>query len=1556
MKNKISSSLSTVKEKASCILIGEDHLILQCAETLLSKNFLIVAIVSHHEQVKEWAKINNVYWFKSILEAENKLIDEQFDYLFSVVNSQIILPSLLNNVLKIAINYHHSPLPKYAGVNATSWAIINNEKTHGVTWHAVDKLIDGGHIIKQAFFNIEQHETAFSLNLKCNQTALFLFEELTSELLNNPLPYQKPQDLELRSYYSLSQKPLGNGWINWNLPAEEIERYFRAFSLGSLNNQLSVLKLKLICDVYVVSELKIKFGSYSSQPPGSILEIKPSYWRVSTATQDIIITQIITADGINCPLEELAANYNLTISSILFSPSKSEINLFTTICSNFFKYESYWIKQIANFNSANFPFVTPNAVNAKLNNSFTQIEILDFLQTPLYDISNLYKQNYDPIIFFLTIWLIYLYRLGNKDNLGIALKYFELQQSPEINDFFSNEIPFQIIFKDHLNFDQAYQLVSNQLLQVQVKNTYLKDIFCRYHTINNFLKIPITIILEDTKPVEIKNLRGVVVLKISTLHRRLEWYVDTNIVDLNNNLCLFVKQSSQHINIMMDAILKNRFTAVKALPLLTADEAKTILVKWNETQSEYPRDKDIYSLLHNAFIRHPNQIAVQLENKTITYEILNEQVNKLAYLFTNNYHIKPQQPIIVYLERGIEWIISLLAILKIGAIYIPVVTDTPLQRFKIILEDSAAQHIVSSEELIKKITHHINSYVRCIDVKALLIESFFDNYSSINNEFPSHNIAYILYTSGTTGQPKGVMIRHYSLVNLVCEQVKKLGLNSNSKVLQFSSIGFDASIWEIFSTLNIGGTLCIPSANQFLVSTSLADIINKFAITLVTLPPTILQTIHPSQVKQLTTVVTAGEPCSKELADEWKNKLLINAYGPTEATVCATMGVLNTDSIIIGKPIANTQAYVLDDNLIPVPVGVPGELYIGGDCVALGYLNQPQLSNRYFISNPFTIDAEKFYKTRDLVRWLPDGNLEYIGRVDNQVKIRGFRIELEAIEAHLLHHNHIAQCAVLLKQNNKLGKFLVAYLVLEGNIDLNILKDSLKENIPHYMIPSFFVVLDTLPLNSNGKVERKLLPEPEIIPNINDHPVTELENELMKLWSDILNLAQIGIHDDFFNLGGNSLLLSQLLLTIREKLHSEIHFSLFLKNPTIASLAELITKKLTNVLDEDYNRRFLKDTQLSPEIGFKSKIIKPRKTTSIFLTGANGFLGTHLLHELHRNKHLTIYCLVRANNLPEGKKIIEDSIALYNLGFAIDDRIIPILGDLSKPYLGISQDLYLFLTKEIDEIYHNGAFVNHLYNYEMLRAANVVGTSEILKLANNFKRKRIHYISTLSALSNFTGKDNYVIEDFIPSESIIPPNDGYSQTKWVSEKLLTEATNRNFSVNIYRPGWIFGNAHTGIFPSTGNHLLLLLKGCMQLGIAPDWDIKLNILPVDFVSKLIVAIATDTIFNNKVFNLSNKNPITWREIICNINDLGDNIKLIPHHIWIDSLKNIENSNALFNLLPLYLNAGDNWEKSLNKITFVHNSNVQQAMDKYGFKDPVIDKNILSKCVSFLGNHY
>lgn len=1561
MKNKVLSKsigekqMSAHSEKLSCFLIGEDHLIIECADVLINKQYSIVGMISSQDQTKDWAHRHSIPLFKSFEDAESILSKVNIDYLFSIVNSKIIPNMLLDRVRKLSINYHHSPLPQYAGVNAPSWAILNNEKKHGVTWHVMNDIIDSGDLLKQALFTIEDHETALSLNLKCYQNALALFENLASELPNNK-PKRIPQELDKRSYYTLNHKPEGNGWIDWHSLGEKIERYFRAFYLGAHDNRLSLLKFNLHNDIFIINELKLS-NDFSKNAPGTINEINPFYWKISTASKDVIITQVVTQDGKNCTLEELAKKYHINKATILQSPTIINIKLFESVSTSLFKYESYWIKKLANFKSAEIPFLSTTCTNTEEDKSFKSIqfiELTDILLSKIQKISN----HQDMLPFFLTIWLIYLYRLGNNENLGIALSHPELYQHQEIRNFFATQVPFLIHFGDEMSFEEIFYLVIKKIQLVKDKKTYLKDVFFRYQSLaNKTLFFPIAVMLEDSESLAMNKLDSTIVFKISMLHKRLEWFIENSVIEQSKNLQAFVNNSSNHFCTLMAAIISNPRIAIQDLPLLTSHEKQMQLVAWNNTRANYPREKNICFLLDEQVCRTPNTIALQFNNLSVSYYALKIHVDNLAHYFIKNLSIKPQQPVIIHMDRGFEWIISLLAILKIGAIYVPVVSNTPLQRFKLILKDSNALYILSSKEYLEKIEPNISKEIQCIDISILLRKSENRLYKKIVPNFSSNNTAYILYTSGTTGLPKGVLIRHYSLVNLVYEQIKSLGIDANSKVLQFASLGFDASIWEIFSTLTVGGTLCIPSEKQILVGEELTKVINTFKVTLVTLPPSILQTINPSDAKTLKTVITAGEPCSKELATHWVNNVcLINAYGPTETTVCATMSILSDkNDVTIGKPIANTQVYVLDKNHNLVPAGVIGELYVGGDCLAVGYLNKPELTNQYFIPNPFATNVEnKIYKTRDLVRWLPDGNLEFIGRIDNQVKLRGLRIEIEAIETQILHNEKITQCAVALKHNEKLGKFLVAYLVLQENVDLNALREALRENLPYYMIPNFFVALDKLPLTENGKIDRKSLPEPELTTNFHEHPTTEIEKKLVQIWTQVLGIEKIGIYDDFFNLGGNSLLLSQLILALRDNLHFEIHFSVFLKSPTIASLAELVSKKFHNILDDNYNKRFLNDTHLAPEIIPVNNKVILKKPNSVLLTGATGFLGSHLLSRLSHDQSLKIYCLVRATSSSEGKKLIEEAMAHYNLNTPIDNRIIPIVGDLSAPCIGLDQEIYTALAKEIDEIYHNGAFVNHLYNYEMLRAPNVLGTIEILKFASLYKNKPLHYISTLSAMCHFVRKDGLVLEDFITHDSEAPPNDGYSQTKWVSEKLLAEASNRNFSINIYRPGWIFGNTVTGRFPATGNHLLLLIKGCIQMGFAPNWDVKLNILPVDFVSSLIIDIATSNVFDNKVFNFSNRNQIAWVDIIHCLNEYGYDVKLIPSHTWIDSLKEIEKNNALFNLLPLYLNSDHGWEKSLNKISLSHDANLQQAMDMFGMTYPSIDSALLFKCFSFLKN--
>lgn len=1525
----------------SCLLIGEDHFIVECAEILLINDYNIKGIISFEKNTELWALKNNISLYKSLDEI---VMTDEIDYLFSIVNSKIIPERLLKRIKKLAINYHHAPLPKYAGINAPSWAIINSEKQHGITWHIMSSEIDQGDILKQFFFDLDKKETALSLNLKCYQHALNAFKELIADLcLQNLSPI--PQPFSQRTYYGLSDKPKGNGWINWSDPGEEVEKYYRAFHFGIHDNSLSTLKFNIKNNHYIINELRL--SSYGSEEtPGTIVHLTDEYLEIATSTKNIIITQIITLDGKNCLLKNLYKTHDLQKGSRIKSPNTQHLYLFEKLSSEISRYEKYWVNEIAQFNPSEFPFLSHKAQDVSLTHKFNYKAVANVnLPTELITTLKTYSSTDDELTsFFIASLFIYLYKLGNIDKIGIGLI---IPFHSGENYLFSTDIPLSMQITDDLLIENAYTTVHKQLLSIRNKKTFLKDIFYRYQATKNSEKFPrISIAFDDTSSGVYNNSNALIIFKISLVEKKICLLINKNIHTHNKYFFWFLKNSLSHYAYCLKNMIKHKCLTVEHLEILPEEEMHLVLQKWNCTKKKIPEKNSVFDLLKKSFHKNAGNLAIVYQEKEITYQVLEDKVNHFASYLYHNMHIKEQVPVIIYMPRSTEWIISLLALIKIHAIYIPVPTNTPIERLRAIIKDTNACHIITNTKYAK----NINKQLSNIKVISSL-EFYKKRFSPIHH---CNNVAYIMYTSGSTGAPKGVMIQHRSLLNLVVEQIKALKLNPKTRVLQFSSIGFDASIWEIFASLVAGCSIYIPSEEKILVGNELTKLITNYQITCITLPPSILQTISSTAAKVLQTIIIAGESCSEELVDNWIEKVrLINAYGPTETTVCATMTILSRKKHInIGKPIGNTYSYVLDHNHKPLPIGVIGELYLGGANLALGYLNKPELTKQYFITNPFT--QEKIYRSRDLARWLPDGTLEYIGRIDNQIKIRGFRIELEAIETQILHNKNVEQAAVIHRKHKQLGDILVAYVVIKKQIELNHLRGYLEKYLPHYMIPNFFVCLDKLPLTNNGKIDRSVLPEPEIAKTNNKHPKTELENKIERIWSKIFGLDCISIHDNFFNLGGNSLLLSQLLLALRDELNFEVHFSIFLKNPTIAGIAEIISKKFHNILE--YDAQILRDIKLEQSIFPKNITETNTLTENIFLTGCTGFLGCHILEKLLQDNQISkIYCLIRADSNEIAIKKIREAIWKCKLNVVINEKIVPIIGDLSLPHLGLNDEVYQFLTEEIDIIYHNGAHVNHLYDYSLLRATNVCSTIEILKLASYKKNKTINYISTLSAVGNFTKNDKHILEEFISLDYEVPPNDGYSQTKWVSEKILSEASNRNFCINIYRPGWIFGNVSTGYFPVTGNHLLLLIKSCIQMKIAPNWKTELNILPVDFVSKFIVKTSKYNNSVNTVYNLTNKNHLSWHDIIRYLNQFGHTVKMISREKWTKEIQNIDESNALFNLLPLYIGYENDWDKNLNKLSLSHCSNTLNAINELKIGHPKIDQNILYQCFSALNEN-
>lgn len=636
--------------------------------------------------------------------------------------------------------------------------------------------------------------------------------------------------------------------------------------------------------------------------------------------------------------------------------------------------------------------------------------------------------------------------------------------------------------------------------------------------------------------------------------------------------CLFKQDTIIRFSNHYEKVL-NDFIACIDQPIVTysiisASEYQKIMHDWNTTDQNYPHDKLIHQLFEDQVRQSPDKIAINYEDKKLTYFALNEKSNQLAHAIQKYYRekngidLQPDSMIAFCLNRSIDMIIALLAILKAGAAYVPIEPHSPTERIYYQLDDTKSALVLTQSACVSIVKEACPSRT-----SLFVIDEYYYHKERKNNlkvATRPFNLAYIIYTSGTTGLPKGVMVEHKGLTNIVSHIPKALFLTENSRVIQFASIAFDASALQIFNSLTIGAELFIAPEEIRKDASALGHFLKKHKITYAGIPPVLLAHLDPTAYPDLITLAVAGEASNSALMARWRpNRYVINAYGPTENTIGTTVHQFepNDSHAIIGHPLANVSVYVLDSHKMPVAIGVIGELYVGGLGVARGYLNQPGLTEERFIKNPFlqSKNKDRLYKTGDLVKWLPNGNLEFIGRNDSQVKIRGYRVELSEIENALLRVEGVSHCVVILHENKGDVK-LVSYYVSASPLSSDALKKHIENNLPHYMVPSIFIFLEELPLTSNGKLNKKLLPEPVWTDEYADYapPRNELELLLCALWQDLLTVARVGIHDDFFKLGGHSILAIHLCHQMSLVTHRQVSVADIFKYKTIAGLCAVL--------------------------------------------------------------------------------------------------------------------------------------------------------------------------------------------------------------------------------------------------------------------------------------------------------------------------------------------------------------------------------------------------------------
>ncbi|MEH1889739.1 MAG: amino acid adenylation domain-containing protein [Nostoc sp.] len=647
------------------------------------------------------------------------------------------------------------------------------------------------------------------------------------------------------------------------------------------------------------------------------------------------------------------------------------------------------------------------------------------------------------------------------------------------------------------------------------------------------------------------------------------WEYNTDLFDGST-----IERMMGHFVTLLSAIVANPQQRISQLLLLTQIEQQQLLVEWNNTQADYPQDLYIHQLFEEQVQRTPNAVAIVFDNQQLTYHQLNAKANQLAH-YLRSLGVKPDVLVGICVERSLEMVVGLLGILKAGGAYVPLDPDYPTERLRFMLEDAQVSVLLTQQRLIDRLPEHQANLVCLDEVWEQIAQNNQDNPTSGVRAF---HLANVIYTSGSTGKPKGVMVEHKGLCNLAQAQIQTFGLTSDSRILQFASLSFDASIWEVVMAWGSGATLYLGTKESLLLGIPLIERLRDYSITHVTLPPSALAVMPIEELPALQTIIVAGEACSVELIRQWSTgRNFFNAYGPTEATVCATIAKCtdNDEKISIGRAIANTQVYILDKNLQPVPIGVPGELHIGGVGLARGYLNRPELTQEKFISNPFEeVGGSKLYKTGDLARYLSNGNIEYLGRIDNQVKIRGFRIELGEVEAVLSQHGDVQTCCVIAREQIPGNKRLVAYVVphpqatcterSQSTPTTSELRQFLSNKLPAYIVPAAFVMLESLPLTPNGKVDRRALPDPDLHQELSDYvmPNTEVEKIIAGIWQKALEVEKAGIYNNFFELGGHSLLLVRINQQLQEIFGLELSIIDMFNYPTIHTLSQYLNIKL----------------------------------------------------------------------------------------------------------------------------------------------------------------------------------------------------------------------------------------------------------------------------------------------------------------------------------------------------------------------------------------------------------
>ena len=1250
--------------------------------------------------------------------------------------------------------------------------------------------------------------------------------------------------------------------------------------------------------------------------------------------------------------------------------------------SKYLQDKSYWLELFKDMpESATIPY-TKSEIPITQNQLQANRKMFELSSDILSQINCFCSKNKISLYnFFIAVFSLYISKVSSSNVFAVGTPILNRTNYAEkhMTGMFINTLPLKIEVDDNSNFCDFVSSIGLNIMSMLRHQKY------SYQNI-----------LQDIRDIQESSIPGLYNVMISYQNTKMNsnnnliehessWVFNQNIAN-DLDIHLFEWNDNSGLNIaydynmskyddiemenihnrilnMINQICTDDNVLLKNINVITKNDETKLLNLLCNTNTAYESSKTIHELFEKNVLTNPDKIAVIFEDETLTYSELNKKANSLANYLRNTLDVSSNSFIGIMTHRSLNMVVGLLGIIKSGAAYIPIDPDYPIDRIEYMLSHSNTKHL-----LVASSTKNLLSDFNLIDIELSDDNIIYKNYDNSNllNINSADDLIYTIYTSGSTGKPKGVMLTHKNINNYITGLTNIVDFKDDKIFVSVTTICFDIFVTELWACLLNNVKIILANEDEQKIPMKLNELCLKHNVNMIQTTPSRFNLIlsefcvsnHESFINNITDLMVGGESLPKTLLEslyKYSNLTVYNMYGPTETAVWSAIKKQpDINNITIGKPISNTQIYILDDNMNLLPPYSTGNLYIGGDGVSNGYLNRDDLTSAVFVKSPF--DNSIIYNTNDLAYAQYNGELVHLGRSDFQVKINGYRVEIGEIESVIQSYQNIISTAVIY------NKDLIGFYVSNINIDEEDLRNYMAMTLPNYMIPKYFIKLDTIPLTPNGKVDRKndifknfKLPTKETTQLILATNV--LEEQVLSVVCKVLNV-NIGITDNIFTHGADSLSIIKIV-SILYKYNIVINVQDFYTYPTIQLLCANINNTLLNDNNID-NTSYLNYQDVKNISNLKQHINYTNIGKDFLLTGATGFYGIHILAELLDTTDLNVYCLIRDKNNIDAKTRLLNNLSYYfdnKYSNLIDTRIFVINSDISAPDLNISNEDYSMLGNNISHVIHSAADVRHFGNYDTSKKANLTSTLNMIEFCKKFNIM-LHHISTLTVsgygLVDVTSNEIFDENSFYIGQNY---NDNiYVKSKYLSELAIFNELKNGLICNIYRLGNLtnrFSDSKLQLNYKENAFLnrLSIIKNTKMI---PDFikNSDIEISPVDICAKALICLITKEVPNNNlnIFNLYNPNIFDNADLVkCYLN-CGLHVSFANEDLFLNELSS--NTN-----IDLYQYSSFFNEKMTNLSCFKHetsfsNTITTDTLSKHNFKWPKIPFSYIENILKML----